>query len=223
MSFLAPTDEKLVAVKALQERLSAESEFGEYFKNITVLRFYRGNKGKAADAFDHLLRNGRWRAEFDIDHIDNYTSRFQKQIDAKMTILGFNDLNGRPASYSYAHRHDAKNRDMKDLRLFTAWIAENLIKASKPEEERYIVCMDLSVFNVNSIDFEFAKEQVKLMQTNYPDSLESFYIVDAPMLFAAAWSIIKIWMDPVTVSKIRFIKRAELEKLFPDGVLPLNE
>lgn len=223
MSFVLPTDEELMSVKALQEKITAESEFGEYFTNTTVLRFYRGNKGNSANAFEHLVKHGQWRKEYDIDCIDDYTSKFQKQIDAKIVVFGVTDLNGRPTGYSYAHRHDSRDRDINDMCLYTAWIFEKLLKSAKPEEERYIICMDLSVFNVRSIDFELVKEQIGMLQTNYPDTLETLYIVDAPMLFSAAWSVIKLWMDPVTVGKVKFMKRAELEKQFPESVLPLNK
>ena len=39
-------------------------------------------------------------------------------------------------------------------------------------------------------------------QDRYPECMGKFYIINAPWAFSAVWSIIKPWLDEVTVAKI---------------------
>ena len=41
-----------------------------------------------------------------------------------------------------------------------------------------------------------------ISQDRYPESMGKFYIINAPWTFSAVWSVIKPWLDEVTVSKI---------------------
>ena len=37
-------------------------------------------------------------------------------------------------------------------------------------------------------------------------------MVDAPFVFNACWTVIKPWLDPVTASKVTFLKSKDLAK-----------
>jgi len=67
-------------------------------------------------------------------------------------------------------------------------------------------CTIIDLQNVSLVNFYRVKDYVnmasKMGQDNYPESLGKFYIVNAPYLFSTVWSVIKPWLDPVTVSKI---------------------
>ena len=50
-----------------------------------------------------------------------------------------------------------------------------------------------------------------------------FYIINAPFLFTTVWSIVKGWLDPVTVSKIVILNKSykdDLLKQIPAENLP---
>lgn len=59
-------------------------------------------------------------------------------------------------------------------------------------------------------------------QNYYPETMGKFYIINAPWVFSAVWSIIKPWLDPVTISKIDILKdgRKELLMQIPAQNLP---
>lgn len=223
MSFAPATEEEKVHVESLRSQIFAEfpelatnSNFGD----TTILRFYRGHKGIVASAFRGLQRYHKWRTEEDVDNIDVRRSEFQIEIDGHKCVLGPLDLNGRPASFCYAHRHNANDRDIEQVRKLTIWALESLRKAAKPEEERFVIVFELGRFTLQSMDYEAVKQLIQILQSFYPDTLESLYIVDSPMIFSACWMIIKHWIDPVTAGKIQFIKRSELTKHFDAAVIP---
>jgi len=50
-------------------------------------------------------------------------------------------------------------------------------------------------------------------QDRYPECMGKFYIINAPWTFSAVWTVIKPWLDEVTVSKIDIIGSSFQEKL----------
>ena len=50
-------------------------------------------------------------------------------------------------------------------------------------------------------------------QDRYPECMGKFYIINAPWAFSAVWSIIKPWLDEVTVSKVEILGSGYKDKL----------
>lgn len=72
-------------------------------------------------------------------------------------------------------------------------------------------CTILDLENVGLGQFYRVKDYVsaaaKIGQDYYPETMGKFYIINAPMLFSTVWSLIKPWLDVVTVSKIDILGR----------------
>jgi hypothetical protein len=226
MSFVPPTDEERNVVEVLKGRILSdhpELATNTNFTDTTILRFFRGHKGKEESAFGGLNRHIQWRSDEDVDNIDNRKDEFQVELDKRKCELGKYDLNGRPASFVFAHRHNKNDRDILQVRKLTIWALETLRKSAKPEEERFTIAFDLSGFSLQCMDYEAVKQLIQILQSHYPDTLENLYVVDAPYLFSACWAIIKMWIDPVTANKILFIPRSELTKYFDADSIPTGK
>jgi len=67
-------------------------------------------------------------------------------------------------------------------------------------------CTILDLHNVSITNFYRVKDYVMQMasigQDRYPECMGKFYIINAPWAFSAVWSVIKPWLDEVTVAKI---------------------
>jgi hypothetical protein len=70
------------------------------------------------------------------------------------------------------------------------------------------------------MDDEASKILITILQTHYPETLGTMLIVDAPMLFSACWAVIKMWIDPVTAEKVKFISRDKLQDFFSSDAIP---
>eukprot|EP00601_Ochromonadales_sp_CCMP2298_P026825 CAMPEP_0173273186 /NCGR_PEP_ID=MMETSP1143-20121109/1768_1 /TAXON_ID=483371 /ORGANISM="non described non described, Strain CCMP2298" /LENGTH=216 /DNA_ID=CAMNT_0014209905 /DNA_START=525 /DNA_END=1176 /DNA_ORIENTATION=+ len=169
-----------------------------------------------------LIRYANWRIEEDVDNVANPETlvKFKKEIDSGKVVFGFRDLNGRPASFLWAHRHKANDRDIAQVKLLTIWTLEGLRKLAKPEEEMFVICFDLSRFSMSCMDYEAVKQLITILQAHYPDTLAKLLLIDAPFLFSACWAIIRGWLDPVTANKVQFIKKSDLSKFFDVETLP---
>lgn len=155
-----------------------------------------------------------------MDNIDKRRNEFIREIEGRKALLGFRDRNGRPATYVYAHHHNSHDRVLEELRKLSIWVLESLRKDAKPEEERFVVCLDLAKFTLRCMDYEAVRQQVHILQSYYPETLESCYIIDSPFIFSACWRIIRPWLDPVTANKVKFIPKSELEKYFDLADIP---
>ncbi len=226
MTFSPPTEPEMGAVNDLKSQITTDYPTlpsNKNFTSTTVLRFYRGQKHNAATTLDSLRKYISWRYLEDVDNIDNRKNEFQREIDAKKAVVGLRDLNGRPASYVYAHRHNAYDRDIKEIKMLSIWVLESLRKAANPEEERFVIGVDLGKFTMRCMDYEALKCQIDILQSHYPDTLESCYIIDSPFIFSACWRVIRPWLDPVTAKKVMFIKKSELPLYFDENNIPTEE
>lgn len=59
-------------------------------------------------------------------------------------------------------------------------------------------------------------------QDRYPETMGKFYIINAPWAFSAVWSVIKPWLDEVTVKKIDIVgsgyKETLLKQIPPESL-----
>jgi hypothetical protein len=97
---------------------------------------------------------------------------------------------------------------------------EVALKKSVPTQQRIIVVFDLSGFSLQCMDYEAVKVLVEIFQTQYPDILGVAYIVNAPWLFNACWSIIRLWLDPVTQSKVNFVDANHIKEIIDEKDIP---
>lgn len=222
MQFEAPSGEEVKVVASIKSRIQSESmlENSHTLTDIMVLRFLRGCKGDAKQANEKLIDHLKWRIEEKVDEIDSVQPKIQKFIDNKLAILGNYSLAGQSSSFCLTHRHNASDRDITELKLFIIWTLEYLRKSAKPDEERFTIVMDLSRFHLKCMDYEASKILITILQTHYPETLGTMLIVDAPMLFSACWAVIKMWIDPVTSAKVKFISRDKLQDFFSSDAIP---
>ena len=78
-------------------------------------------------------------------------------------------------------------------------------------------CTIVDMNNVSLRYFYQVKDYVfaaaKIGQDYYPESMGKFYIINAPYLFSTIWTVIKPWLDEVTVKKIQFMSTGHKEVL----------
>ncbi len=78
-------------------------------------------------------------------------------------------------------------------------------------------CTILDLQGVSLTNFYRVKDYVMaaaaIGQDRYPEIMGKFYIINAPWAFSAVWSMIKGWLDEVTVNKVDIIGSAYRDKL----------
>lgn len=60
---------------------------------------------------------------------------------------------------------------------------------------------------------DYISKASKIGQDYYPECMGKFYIINAPYLFSTIWTVIKLWLDEVTVKKIEIMSNGHKEVL----------
>lgn len=87
--------------------------------------------------------------------------------------------------------------------------------------------MDLKGVGISKASqvYSYVRSASSLSQNYYPERLGRLYVINAPWGFSGVWSIIKGWLDPVTVQKIHILGsgyKKELLAQVPAENLPVE-
>ena len=223
MPFIPITSEEQDALLSLQQVLATSDRLHEFphvtsLPQIILLRFLRGRKGVIKDAAQSIIRHLQWRQESGIDNIS--VVGIESVIASRKAYLHRTDKLGNPAVYIFARRHSLYERTVDEMRQFIFYTLEQTMHQAKADEQRIVLVFDLASFSLSCMDYEVLKVLAATMQFNYPDILDAAFIVNAPWIFSACWTVLKSSLDPVTVLKIKFVSPEELPEFFAAGDLP---
>ena len=62
------------------------------------------------------------------------------------------------------------------------------------------------------------KDLLSDLYEHWPERLEHVFVVDAPFMFRAFWSIIKHFIDPITKDLVQFVTGEEEKAIFQDMI-----
>jgi len=91
----------------------------------------------------------------------------------------------------------------------------------------YIFVFDLQGFSFNLLTKkirEILKAVIGIGGEMFPEAMATMYLINAPMAFRAAWSLIKPWLHPITQKKIYLLgNQAKYQPVMEAGGIKLSE
>lgn len=211
------------------------------FDDQTLLRFLRARKFDLEKAQVMWADNEKWRKEFGTDEIArNFEYGEQAEVDKLYPqFYHKTDRDGRPIYIEQLGKIDVG-------KLYKITTQERMLQRLVSEYEKFLgerlpactaasghlvetSCTILDLTNVGIRSFYQVKDYVSaasnIGQNHYPETMGKFYIVNAPYLFSTVWSLVKPWLDEVTVAKISILGKnykQELIKQIPEENLPTD-
>jgi len=201
----------------------------ERMDDATLLRFLRARKFDVPKAKAMLLSAEKWRKDENVDEIVR-TFEFKEKAEVNKYYPQYYhkiDKDGRPIYIEQLGKLDFKalyavtTQDRLLKRLI--WEYERSLKTRMPAASREVghpvetFCTIMDLQGVSLYNFYHVKDYVmaaaSIGQDRYPEIMGKFYIINAPWAFSAIWSIIKVWLDEVTVSKINIVGSQYKDKL----------
>ncbi|KAJ9111759.1 hypothetical protein QFC22_006418 [Naganishia vaughanmartiniae] len=211
------------------------------FTDAHLLRFLRARKFDVEKA--RIMWEGceKWRKDFGTDDVArNFQYPEQREVDKYYPQYYHKmDRDGRPIYIERLGKLDV-------AKLYALTTQERQLQHLVSEYEKFLrdrlpACSDASghlvetsctimdLHNVGLSSFYRVKDYVSaassIGQNYYPETMGKFYIINAPYLFSTVWSLIKPWLDEVTVSKISILGKnykQELLKQIPEENLPVD-
>lgn len=235
-------------VKLREANLFHEVRHTDYF----LLRFLRARKFSIEDAFLMLKNFEEWRKEWDVDtlvkefklpceeEVTELYPRFYHQTDNQgrpiyCEHIGKVDIN-KMFNVLCPDETDSKVKYDKAMNLMLKHFIvgyERLLdqrfpacseKAGKHIEQCYtILDMKGVALSQASTVVPFVRETAKIAQDYYPEMMGKMVIINSPMLFRGAFTLVKPFLDPVTLSKIEILGgsyKSTLEKDIPAENIP---
>ncbi|KAJ3177582.1 hypothetical protein HDU87_004335 [Geranomyces variabilis] len=190
--------------------------------DVLLLRFLRARKFNVDKAVTMTLNALQWREEFGVAEL---LANGEKDLDAEELQSGKSyfqgvDKLGRPCCYLHVAMHDKNTVDRERTKKLTVLTLETGRMLLQPPQEMATIVFDMSKFSMANMDMDTTRFLLDCMQNYYPESLGHAIVVNAPWVFNGCWVIIKPWIDPVVVAKIRFIKSPEIEEHIDLDQLP---
>ncbi|KAF8903929.1 CRAL-TRIO domain-containing protein [Gymnopilus junonius] len=231
---------QLHTLEKFKTELKAEGAFvEERMDDATLLRFLRARKFDLAKAKEMIIAAEKWRKDFGVEEIvKNFDFKEQAEV-VKYYPQYYHkcDKDGRPVYVEFLGKVDP-------TALYAVTTEERLLQHLVWEYERSLTvrlpacsaaaghpvetfCTILDLQGVSISNFYHVRTYVSaassIGQDRYPETLGKFYIINAPWAFSAVWTVIKPWLDEVTVKKISILGsgyKDELLKQIPKENLP---
>ncbi|KAI5816607.1 putative phosphatidylinositol transporter [Pyronema omphalodes] len=233
-----PEQDELVA--QLRKELEADG-FTERLDTLTLLRFLRARKFDVALAKKMYTDCEAWRKEFKVDdlvrdftfvekpQVFEYYPQYYHKIDKDgrpVYIEKLGKINLNTIKTITTEERLIQNLVVEYERLANPRLPACSRKAGKLLETSCTI-MDIGGVGIQSMysATEFLKKVSAISQNYYPERLGKLYIINAPWTFSTIWNGIKVFLDPVTVSKIKILKgpseyEAVLKEQIPAENLP---
>lgn len=224
------TPQQQEALDKLRAEIQDEGWFvPERMDDALLLRFLRARKFDVEKAKAMLKSAEEWRKSFGVDDIvKNFDFKEKAEVDQYYPqFYHKTDKDGRPVYIEQLGKLDIKKlyaiTTMERQLQRLVWEYERCITDRFPACSRAVghpvetSCTILDLKNVSLSNFYRVKDYVfsasSIGQDRYPETMGKFYIINAPWAFSTVWSLIKGWLDEVTVSKIDILGSSYKEKL----------
>ncbi|KAI9901288.1 hypothetical protein N3K66_003105 [Trichothecium roseum] len=232
------TDEQIAQVHQLRTELETEG-YSKRLDTLTLLRFLRARKFDVSLAKKMFVESEEWRTKTKLDEtvptweypekpeISKYYKQFYHKIDKDgrpIYIETFGDID-----LTAMYKITTSDRMVTNLAVEYERVADPRLPACSRKAghllETCCSIMDLKGVSLTKIPqvYTYLKEVSGLSQNYYPERLGKLYLINAPWGFSTVWSVVKGWLDPVTVSKIHILGsgyKTDLLKQIPAENLP---
>ncbi|KAG6874021.1 hypothetical protein C0995_007978 [Termitomyces sp. Mi166 len=225
------TAEQQQILTTFKEQLTADGIFvPERMDDAFLLRFLRARKFDLDKAKTMLKDSEEWRKAEGVDDILE-TFDFKEKVEVDKWYPQYyhkTDKDGRPIYIEVLGKLDidelykVTTQDRQIQRLISEY--EKSAKYRFPACSKAFghpvetSCTILDLANVSVTKFYHVKDYVsrasRISSDRYPETMGKFYIINAPWAFSAVWSIVKPWLDPVTVAKINILGSSYKDELF---------
>ncbi|CAL8322251.1 unnamed protein product [Merluccius merluccius] len=169
------------------------------------------------DALKMIDESFQWRKEFGLNDLtENSIPRWMFETGA-VFLHGY-DKEGNKLFWFKVKLHTKDTKTVVDKKKYVAFWLERY--ATREPGMQLTVIFDMSESGLGNIDMDFVKYIINCFKIYYPKFLSKMIIVDMPWIMNAAWKIVKTWLGPEAVSKLKFTSRSEVLTLIDPEYLP---
>ncbi|KAH8687463.1 CRAL-TRIO domain-containing protein [Tricladium varicosporioides] len=214
------TPEQDAQVHQLRMKLEAAG-YTERLDTLTLLRFLRARKFDVALSEKMFVECEQWRKDFNLDHLVRNFDYKEKAEVFKYYPQYYHktDKDGRPVyieqmgniDLAAMYKITSSERMLQNLAVEYEKLADPRLPACSRKAgallETCCTIMDLKGVGLGKVSsvYSYVKLASGMSQNYYPERLGKLYLINAPWGFSTVFSVVKGWLDPVTVEKIHVL------------------
>ncbi|KAK4250024.1 CRAL-TRIO domain-containing protein [Corynascus novoguineensis] len=205
-----------------QLRLLLESEgYKERLDTLTLLRFLRARKFDVELAKKMFIDCEKWRQDTNLDEllpnweypekeeVFKYYPQYYHKTDKDGRPVYIEQLGGIDLTAMY--KITTAERMLTNLAVEYERVADPRLPACSRKAGTLLeTCCSIMDFKGVGLAkasqvYGYVKQVSALSQNYYPERLGHLYLINTPWGFSTVWSVVKGWLDPVTVKKIHVL------------------
>ncbi|KID91756.1 Sec14 cytosolic factor, partial [Metarhizium majus ARSEF 297] len=233
-------EQQIAQVHQLRMMLEAEG-YTDRLDTLTLLRFLRARKWDVKLSKAMFVDTEKWRKETKLDEtvpiwdypekpeIAKYYKQFYHKTDKDGRPIYIETLGGIDLTAMY--KISTADRMLTNLAVEYERLADPRLPACSRKVgnllETCCTVMDLKGVTVTKVPsvYSYVRQASVISQNYYPERLGKLFLINAPWGFSTVWSVVKGWLDPVTVKKIHILGsgyQSELLKHIDQESLPVE-
>uniref|UniRef100_A0A3P9MXS9 Motile sperm domain containing 2 n=1 Tax=Poecilia reticulata TaxID=8081 RepID=A0A3P9MXS9_POERE len=169
------------------------------------------------DALKMIDESLLWRKEFGINDVSEGTIPRWMFESGAVFLHGY-DREGNKLFWFKVKLHTKDAKTVVDKKKYVAFWLERYAK--KEPGMPLTVVFDMTESGLSNIDMDFVKYVINCFKVYYPKFLSKMIIVEMPWIMNAAWKIIKSWLGPEAIAKLKFATKAEVHTYIGAEHLP---
>ena len=160
---------------------------------------------------DTLLIRGCGRTDFQSGSSETLFSSVRDKLFAlpdETLVFPAHDYQGRTLLVCNLARHkpDARPDARRRLVCAVVFALEIALYESRDATQRFTLLVDLRGFERKNFDQFFIAKAFTTIFKHYPNRMHRCLLWDAPLVFNAAWAIVRTWIPESLSSKFVFVK-----------------
>jgi len=124
------------------------------------------------------------------------------------------DKDGRKLLVFCVFKHVKGTEKMEDMKKFFVYMLERLYREEKGEQ--ITLLFDCRSAGLRNMDMEFVQFIIGTLKDYYPDPLNYILVLEMPWVLNAAFKVIKGWLPPAAVKKIKFLTKSNMNEYVSD-------
>ncbi|XP_052004461.1 motile sperm domain-containing protein 2-like [Xyrauchen texanus] len=159
----------------------------------------------------------QWRKEFTVNDLTE-SSIPRWMFESGAVYLHGYDKEGNKLFWFKVKLHVKDAKTVLDKKRYVAFWLERYAK--REPGMPLTVVFDMSESGLGNIDMEFVKYIISCFKVYYPKFLSKMIMYDMPWIMNAAWKIVKTWLGPEAISKLKFVSKTDIQTYVDPEHLP---
>ncbi|XP_063069367.1 motile sperm domain-containing protein 2 isoform X2 [Engraulis encrasicolus] len=169
------------------------------------------------DALKMIDESFQWRKEYTLNDLTE-SSIPKWMFETGAVFLHGYDKEGNKLFWFKVKLHAKDAKTFQDKKKYVAFWLERYAK--REPGMPLTVVFDMTESGISNIDMEFVKYIINCFKVYYPKFLSKMIMYEMPWIMNAAWKIVKTWLGPEAISKLKFVSKSDIQGFIDPENLP---